>query len=593
MPRREDETYRNVYPHPPNCTCSECTQRRLKTSKNASRTGVCPICRRKSLFYNSHSGQYECLNLRCKATGRTLSEIRRTRPIFPRRISLPPLQAIRKWTPRRLWWYIPLTIRKLFLNLLVIAGFGLAVWTGYILFTHQTTPVKGTIIFLVAVGFSIWVISVIRSRRYRYTKPSFKLVFWSLVGIFLVCAFAGVEPMSSLKDRGISWVGEKWETVTSGISTPTSPTPTPEDIASAVAQVEPAVVRVETEENIGSGMIIDKSGYILTSNHIVESVQSATIILKDGGQFPAEVIGRDEFRDLAIIKILASGFDFPVVTLGSSGELESGEEVVAVGYSLGLAGGATVSKGIISAFRSGDGVDYIQTDAAINPGNSGGPLINSKGEVIGIVTTKVVGEAVEGVGFAIAINDAKPFITEVREKEQALEEAQREEQALLALEKETFRLINVERERAGVPPTKWDDELYRLSKAHTQEMADKGELFHTPMGASYGENAWGAPGGGISRQNLAQTIVDGWMSSPLHRAWILHAPLKTSVVSIVDDSRGQYASWTFWTGEAGTGPPLVKKAYDIWMSETGGNIPWLDWLYNIKGYPDNTDWLFQ
>lgn len=230
MPRREDETYRNVYPHPPNCTCSECTQRRLKTSKNASRTGVCPICRRKSLFYNSHSGQYECLNLRCKATGRTLSEIRRTRPIFPRRISLPPLQAIRKWTPRRLWWYIPLTIRKLFLNLLVIAGFGLAVWTGYILFTHQTTPVKGTIIFLVAVGFSIWVISVIRSRRYRYTKPSFKLVFWSLVGIFLVCAFAGIEPMSSIKDGGIAWVGEKWETVTSGITTPTSSTPTTEEV---------------------------------------------------------------------------------------------------------------------------------------------------------------------------------------------------------------------------------------------------------------------------------------------------------------------------------------------------------------------------
>lgn len=132
-----------------------------------------------------------------------------------------------------------------------------------------------------------------------------------------------------------------------------------------------------------------------------------------------------------------------------------------------------------------------------------------------------------------------------------------------------------------------------MSKAHTQEMADKGELFHTPMGASYGENAWGAPWGGISRQNLAQAIVNSWMSSPLHRAWILHAPLKTSVVSIVDDNRGQYASWTFWMSEAGNGPPLVKKAYDMWISETGGNVPWLDWLYNIKGYPNNTDWLLR
>jgi uncharacterized protein YkwD len=413
MPKREDETYRNAYPHPPNCTCRECTQRRLKASKNASRTGVCPVCRRKSLFYNSHSGRYECLNLRCKATGRTLSEIRRTRPIYPPRISLPPLQAIKKWTPQRLWWHVPLAIRKLFLNLLVIAAFGLAVWTGYILFTHQTTPVKGTIVFLVVVGFLIWFISVVRSRRYRYTKPSFKLVFWALVGICLVCAFAGVEPLSTIKDEGIAWVGEKWETVTTSFQSP------------ALAPAEST----------------------LTPTPPLEPTPTPS-------PPPAEL-------------------------------------------------------------------------------------------------------------------------------------------SLSAVEEETFRLINVERERAGISPTKWDDELYRLSKAHTQEMADRGELFHTPMGASYGENAWGAPWGGISRQNLAQTIVDGWMSSPLHRAWILHAPLKTSVVSIVDDSRGQYASWTFWTGEAGAGPPLVKKAYDIWMSETGGNIPWLDWLYNIKGYPDNTDWLFQ
>jgi len=103
------------------------------------------------------------------------------------------------------------------------------------------------------------------------------------------------------------------------------------------------------------------------------------------------------------------------------------------------------------------------------------------------------------MGFAIAVNDAKPFIALVEEREQSQEQAKQEEQDLLALEKETFRLANAERENAGVPPTKWDDELYRLSKAHTEEMADRGELFHTPMGASYGENAWGAPWGGIIR----------------------------------------------------------------------------------------------
>ena len=481
-------------------------------------------------------------------------------------------------------------IRKLFLNLLVIAGLGLVTWTGYLLFTHQTDTISGTVTLLLEVGFLIWIISVLRSPKYKRIKPGFKLVLFSLLGITLVCTFAGIEPLATYKDTSLDVVTTQAGKVAEFFK---ETVPAREDVTTVVAKVEPAVVRVEVEDGMGSGMIIDKSGYILTSNHIVEDAQSATIILTGGGQYQGTVIEKDETRDLAIIKITASGFDFPVVILGNSDKLESGEEVIAIGYSLGLEGRTTVSKGVISALRYSNSVRYIQTDAAINPGNSGGPLINLNGDVIGIVTFKFVGEAVEGMGFAITINDAKPFITEVREKKQALEEAQREEQALLELEEETFKLINAARENAGVPPTKWDDELYRLSKAHTEEMADRGELFHTPMGASYSENAWGASWGRISRQNLAQTIVDSCMSSPLHRAWILHAPLKTSVVSIVDDDRGQYASWTFWTGEAGTGPPLVKKAYDMWISETGGNIPWLDWLYNIKGYPDNTDWLYQ
>ena len=589
MPKREDETYKNINPHPPNCNCWECTKRRLKASRGTSLTGICPVCHKKSLFYNSHSGKYECLNSRCRATGRSLNEMRKTKPLHTRRTPSILSRIIKKKPIRRAWWTIPLIIRKVFLNLLVIAGLGVAAWTGYVLFTHQTTPVMGTILFLVVVGFSIWVISVVRSRRYRYTKPSFKLVFFSLLGIALVCAFAGIEPMLSIKDRATDWVAENWVTITSVTSTPTYPDSTSEGITGAVAKVEPAVVMVETDDVVGSGIIIDQFGYILTSNHIVEDVQTAIVILKEGGQFPSEVIGRDELRDLAIIKISASGFNFPLVALGNSDKLQTGEEVIAIGYSLGLEGSTTISKGIISAFRYSDSVRYIQTDASINPGNSGGPLINLNGEVVGIVTFKFVGEGVEGMGFAIDINETKSLITETREKEKALEE----EQALLELEKETFRLVNAERGNAGVPPTEWDDELYRLSKAHTEEMADRGELFHTPMGASYGENAWGASWGRINRQNIARTIVDSWMYSPLHRAWILHAPLKTSVVSIVDDDRGQYASWTFWTREAGTGPPLVKKAYDMWISETGGNIPWLDWLHNIKGYPDNTDWLFE
>jgi len=159
------------------------------------------------------------------------------------------------------------------------------------------------------------------------------------------------------------------------------------------------------------------------------------------------------------------------------------------------------------------------------------------------------------------------------------------------IEQLAFDLINEERTGAGLNPTVWDTSLYSLSILHTEDMANKGELFHTPMGAEIGENAWGASWGGIGKQNLAKTIVSGWMSGPLHRAWILHTPLKTSVVSIVDDNRGQYASWTFWTREAGEGPPLIKKAYNMWMAETGGRVPWLTWLYDVKGYPNNTSWL--
>jgi len=428
-----------------------------------------------------------------------------------------------------------LKIRKLFMNLLVIAGLGLVAWTGYLLFSHQTDATSGTVTFLLEVGFLIWIISVLRSQKYKRIKPSFKLVFFSLLGIALVCAFAGIEPMSSVKDRATAWVGEKWETVTSVTPAPTFPTSVPEGVTSTVAKVEPAVVMVEVEDSMGSGIIIDKSGYILTSNHIVEDVQSAIVILKEGGQFPGEVIGRDELRDLAIIKISASGFDFPVVTLGNSDKLENGEEIIAIGYSLGLEGGATISKGIISAFRYSDGVRFIQTDAAINPGNSGGPLINLNGDVVGIVTFKFVGEGVEGMGFAIAINDAKPFIAQVKERERTQEQAEQEEQDLLALEKETFRLINVEREKLGISPVLWNEELHSGARIHSQNMQEKGFLYHDTQGM-FAECCYGASYAS-SIYATAEATVEGWMSSTAgHREILLDPQYRQGAVGIARDN---------------------------------------------------------
>ena len=150
-------------------------------------------------------------------------------------------------------------------------------------------------------------------------------------------------------------------------------------------------------------------------------------------------------------------------------------------------------------------------------------------------------------------------------------------------EQEAFRLINTIREEAGIPVTKWSDELYKLSKQHTQDMANRRDLFHTPVGSSHGENAWGGTGYYHYRYDeLAKVIVGSWMSSPLHEAWLLHAPIKESVVSIVVTPDGQYASWSFWMNTLDRGPELIEKIVREWKS-SGGNLPWIEWLIS-KGY---------
>ena len=107
-----------------------------------------------------------------------------------------------------------MSFRKLLLCLLVIAGICVAAWTGYRLFTHQINSVIGTILFLTEIGLLIWIVRVLRSSRFRWIKPSFQLVFWPIVVITLVCAFAGIEPLSSVKDRVINFIEQSWKTIT-------------------------------------------------------------------------------------------------------------------------------------------------------------------------------------------------------------------------------------------------------------------------------------------------------------------------------------------------------------------------------------------
>ncbi len=163
----------------------------------------------------------------------------------------------------------------------------------------------------------------------------------------------------------------------------------------------------------GSGFIIDKSGYIVTNNHVVEGADTIKVVLKDDTEYNAKIVGRDPVTDIALIKVTAKG-NLPTVPLGSSDNLKVGEWVAAIGSPFGLE--HTVTAGIVSAkgrvIGSGPYDDFIQTDASINPGNSGGPLINMRGEIVGINTMIIAGG--NGIGFAIPIDQAKDIIAQLK-----------------------------------------------------------------------------------------------------------------------------------------------------------------------------------
>ena len=162
----------------------------------------------------------------------------------------------------------------------------------------------------------------------------------------------------------------------------------------------------------GSGVIVDKEGYILTNNHVVEGAEKVKVRLNDGREFTATLKGQDSRTDLAVLYIKAK--DLPVAALGDSDKLDVGEWAIAIGSPFGLE--HTVTVGVISAKgRSGLGTgtyeDFIQTDASINPGNSGGPLLNIDGEVIGI--NAMIIQPGTGIGFAIPINMAKQILNDL------------------------------------------------------------------------------------------------------------------------------------------------------------------------------------
>jgi len=175
-------------------------------------------------------------------------------------------------------------------------------------------------------------------------------------------------------------------------------------------EVNKAIIAIKTEKGHGSGFIINPEGYAITSHHTIADRSKVDVLLKGGKPMVAEVIAVAADKDLALIKLKGAEYDW--LPLGDSNEAKIGMEVYAVGAPISLDLSHSLSKGIVSGRRTVKelGVELTQTDAPVNPGNSGGPLINSEGEVLGVIALKIVAPGIEGLGFAISINDCKKYL---------------------------------------------------------------------------------------------------------------------------------------------------------------------------------------
>jgi S1-C subfamily serine protease len=249
-------------------------------------------------------------------------------------------------------------------------------------------------------------------------------VRWALV-VWLGAAGWGfwpaLAPAAEAPARGANGLTQEEETV---ISVYRMASPGVVHITSTVLSQD-FFFRVVPERGTGSGLVIDEKGLILTNNHVVENAESLEVTLADKVKVPAKLVGRDPNNDLAVIRINAGKERLVPLRLGDSSLLQVGQTAIAIGNPFGLE--RTVTRGVISAIgrtlKSDTGRqirNVIQTDAAINPGNSGGPLLNSRGEVIGINTAIFTpsGGSV-GIGFAVPVNTAKMLLPQLITKGRA------------------------------------------------------------------------------------------------------------------------------------------------------------------------------
>jgi len=431
---------------------------------------------------------------------------------------------------------------KLFLVLLIIAVAVEVIHRGYVLFIQQSDVPANLVILIFEMILFIWLIWFVRHSRFKWIKPSFKLIILPLLGLSIILAFSNVQPFGGIKDTAYQEV----QTFFAGIKLP-PPTLPASSWEETINRVEPSIVRVEQGNSIGSGIIVSSSGYVLTNDHVVDGTQSVIIKVLNIGQFQGEVVKRDKVKDLALVRLNAPKTNLMSATIGDSSSLKEGAEVVAIGYSLGIEGTPTISKGIVSAIRQDkDGVILIQTDTSINPGNSGGALINRAGEIIGIPTwsiekTKAKNaqdeRIIQQMNFAVAINEAKSLISDLPSTAIIPQETD----SLSKLEKDTFNLINVERNKLGIAPVTWNESISVAARKHSQAMQEQGNLYHD-SGGQYAECCYGGPLHYSSSSTTAEGIVAGWMSSPGHKAIILDGQYRQGAIGIARD-KGFWATY--------------------------------------------------
>jgi S1-C subfamily serine protease len=237
---------------------------------------------------------------------------------------------------------------------------------------------------------------------------AFAFVAGTALGLAIGCERTGTAGAAQTATESSAQVGRS-----RGVRAPNSESPVirqgrltdaEQTVIRVAGAVTPAVVSVSRQGGSGTGIIIRRDGVILTNAHVVGNATNVEIGLADGRNLPGRVLGRDQTIDVAVVRVQAQ--DLPAAPLGDSDQLDVGQMAIAVGNPLGLE--RTVTTGVVSAVnRSPRGVgldELIQTDAAISPGNSGGPLVDSRGQIIGLNTAVIAGVGASGLGFAVPIN---------------------------------------------------------------------------------------------------------------------------------------------------------------------------------------------